>query len=510
MPDERRRTIVRESAAVGCIVADGPAADDDLVTLRVDPRSGAIGVLREGEARTDHADDDAAYVFFTSGTTGKPKGVLGRHQGLGHFVGWQLEHFGVGPGDRAAQVTALSFDVVMRDLLTALAAGATLVFPPRPMEELDPRAFLQFLRKSAITMLHSVPSVLDVWLEEWRKEAPLASLRLLFVAGEPFGAGLAARLRIAFPAARLVNLYGPTETTLAKCFHELGELVSGTQPVGRPLPQAQALVLNEAGVLAGTGEVGEIVIRTPFRTLGYVDPSMNAPRFRPSPFTSDPADIVYMTGDRGRYRLDGALDILGRLDDQVKIRGIRIEPAEVASILRAHPAVASAFVRAFVDEGGQKALSAYVVLTKGEKREVDPLRTFLGDHLPRAVVPSLFVFLDTMPLTPNGKVDRKALPSEAEALASPPAAREDIAADNEIETAIADIWRSVLRIRDVGRHDNFFDLGGHSLNATQVASRVRDAFVVDIAVRTIFDSPTVAELAEHVVAKLLATEEEAP
>jgi len=507
LPPQRHELLAEEGNARACIVAGDGKVPWSLPVLRVNPRTGELlGDLPAVAQQTE--TDDAAYVVFTSGTTGKPKGVLGSHQGLAHFLRWQRETFEIGPTDRAAQLTGLAFDVVLRDMFTSLTSGATLCFPPVPTDELDAPALLRWLRSASITMMHSVPSIMDAWLEQWKKEKPLTSLRLLFMAGEPLTDTLVRRCRAQFPSARIINLYGPTETTLAKFYYEVpAEPVSGVQPIGKPLPQTQALILDANGTQCPIGESGEIVIRTPFRTLGYLkseDPARA--RFRPNPFNaaSPPNDIVYFTGDRGRYRADGALDILGRVDDQVKIRGVRVEPAEIGATLRQHPAIASCFVTAFVDRRGENALCAYYVVTADAADQKPDLRAFLTERLPSAMVPSLFLPLEKMPLGPNGKIDRAALPPPekprpVEAAPKGDAAEPASEEEDDVERVVAELWKAVLGLDEIDRHDNFFDLGGHSLNAVQIVHRICETFDIAITVRTIFEAPTVAELSEQVV-----------
>ncbi|MGZ3610793.1 MAG: non-ribosomal peptide synthetase, partial [Ktedonobacteraceae bacterium] len=357
--------------------------------------------------------DDAAYIFFTSGTTGIPKAVLGCHKGLSHFLKWERETFAVGPHDRSAQLTGLSFDVVLRDVFLPLTSGATLCLPQRPDEPgLD--QILLWLGREKISLLHTVPSLAQSWLASIPSGVSLQSLRWVFFAGEPLTDVLVHRWREAFPeAGQIANFYGPTETSLAKCYYIPDtETVAGIQPVGWPLPETQALVLTESSQLCGIGEIGEIVLRTPFRSLGYINVlEENRKRFIKNPFRDDEKDLLYRTGDLGRYRLDGSLVILGRLDHQVKIRGVRVEPDEVMATLLLHPAVKSCVVVTQKNEQGQNSLIAYVAITKQKRVTSSELRSYLSRQLPSPMVPSAIVLLETLPLLPNGKVDRRSLPA---------------------------------------------------------------------------------------------------
>ena len=390
-----------------------------------------------------------AYLVYTSGTTGAPQAVLGHHGGLGHFVAWQRETWGIGPGDRVAHLTSLSFDVVLRELFVALTSGATLCLPDG--WPLEPRAALRWLQEDGVTVVHAVPTLARAWLDAAPADVFLSELRLTFFAGEPLTDALVDSWRARTArSASLVNLYGPTETTLAKCSYAVPDPPEpGIQPIGRPLPAAQALVLSPAGELCGVGEPGEIVLRTPFRSFGYRDaPELQRRRFRRNPFTHDADDLVYATGDIGRYRADGSLDIFGRIDEQVKIRGVRVEPREVAAVLQRHPRVHDAAV---VARPGPE-LVAYVVSAEG----ATDLRSFLLDRFPSAAVPASFVSVACLPYASNEKLDVAALPDP------PPTARERSLAEprDYVEQQILGIWNEVLSRQVVGCDDVFFVSGG--------------------------------------------------
>jgi amino acid adenylation domain-containing protein/thioester reductase-like protein len=501
LPPERRELMLRQSGARFRLAA-GAAAEALESEIGVDGQSGRpVSPRPEAAARRlpELSGKDPAYLFYTSGTTGTPKGVLGSQQGLAHFLAWQSRTFAVAPGDRAAQLTGLSFDVVMRDVFVALVSGATLCLPEEGLPLGSPEV-LGWLARDAITLLHVVPSVAQSWLLEPPAGLSLERVRCAFFAGEPLTGTLVGRWRAVFgPSARIVNLYGPTETTLAKCFHVVEEARPGSQPVGRPLPQTQALVLSPERRLCGIGEVGEIAIRTPFRSLGYLGlPAENGSRFPRNPFRpgAGEEDRIYLTGDRGRVLPDGTLEVLGRVDDQIKIRGVRVEPGEVSAALSSHPGVRSCFVLGRRDEAGEGQLVAYVVAEREDAELEAELRAYLGRRLPLAMMPAAFVFLPRLPLTPNGKVDRRALPAPA---VSQTAGR-FVAPRSAEEEIIAGIWSEVLRREPVGAEDNFFDLGGHSLLATQIVSRLRQAFGLELPLRALFEEPTVAGLAQRVEA----------
>jgi acyl-coenzyme A synthetase/AMP-(fatty) acid ligase len=379
---------------------------------------------------------------------------------------------------------------------------------PDDAESLGPDETLSWLEDERISILHTVPTLAQSWLSH-SGGVSLKSMRWVFFAGEPLLDYLVCQWRTLLMESRgaVVNLYGPTETTLAKCFYRVPtEISPGVQPVGCPLPQTQALVLGERNQPCGIGELGEIVLRTPFRSLGYVNVSEESrKRFIKNPFRDDERDLLYYTGDRGRYRPDGMLEIHGRLDDQVKICGVRIELGEVTAALSRHPWVNECIVTARKDDEGQTCLVAYVVAANPDDVKSSDLRVFLSKQLPAAMIPSAFVFLARLPLTPNGKVDRQALPAP-----EPNKPERDeifVVPRNPVEETLAEIWKEILHVERVGVHDNFFDLGGHSLLATRVISRVHNAFQVVCPLRNIFETPTIAGLAERIETLLWAAKQ---
>lgn len=441
---------------------------------------------------------DAAYVVFTSGTTGTPKGVVGSHQGLAHFLQWQRHTFDVGPGDRVAQLTGMSFDVLLRDLFLPLTSGATLCFPSQD-DRLEPARTLEWLVRDGITYLHAVPTLAELWLSGNRPTTTEHTLRCTFFAGEPLTDRLVRRWRHAFPGSEVVNLYGPTETTLAKCWYRVPDSpLPGVQPLGVPLPQTQILVLNSQHRVCGIREPGEIVIRTPFRALSGFDAEGRACElFVPNP-VGDDRDAVYLTGDRGRFCPDGTLEILGRLDEQIKINGVRLDPTEVSLVLSAHPSVQTAVVVAREDGDGSKTLVAYVVSSPGGDTDAGALRSYASRRLPSAMIPVDVVFLSELPLTPNGKIDRGALPAPVREYPSQGAVQ--VAPRNPVERHIASAWKEVLGIDSVGVYDNFFDLGGHSIAAVRVVNRLKSDLRCMVSLRMLFESPTIVELAASIQA----------
>jgi amino acid adenylation domain-containing protein len=513
LPQERQHVMVREARAkyvVFCGAGPNALESESLASVHAD------AVLDGGASGSDPmtvAPDAPAYIFFTSGTTGVPKGVLGCHRGLSHFLAWQREAFGIDSAVRVAQLTGLSFDVVLRSVFLPLTSGGTLCLPDSS-DDLGGDVVLPWLERERVTLLHAVPSLAQQWINTAPSALQLPLVRLTFFAGEPLTDVLVRRWRTLCPSTEVVNLYGPTETTLAKCFFRVpADPLPGVQAIGEPLPETQILVLGERGGLCGVGEVGEIHVRTPFRTLGYLNaPGDMKAKFFPNPFRDDKSDLIYRTGDQGRYRLDGLVEILGRVDDQVKIRGVRVEPSEVAAMLSTHPAVKACTVIALPrPNGDEKNLVAYVVV--GIPTASAELRTWLADRLPGAMVPTAFVTLDALPLTANGKVDRKALPLPPESPVASPF--EHVAPRTPVEQALTKIWSDLLGVARVGVNDNFFELGGHSLLAIQLVSRASRAVAdlattargrkkpeVQLSPQDVFQHPTVSDLARVVQKRL--------
>lgn len=508
---QRRRERLCETAGVRLALAVGAAGALDLDDVRWHAVS-SDGVLEGASAASAPvipaiADpDEAAYIFFTSGTTGTPKAVLGTHRGLAHFVSWQVARFEIGSNDRAAHLTSLGFDVVLRDVLTPLSGGATLCIPTGT---LDPSTLLPWLDEQRITLMHTVPTLLNWWLDHGDPRLALASLRWIFSAGEALHASLVERWQRTFPRAqtRFVNIYGPTETTMAKMFNVIERVVPGNQPVGRPLPQTQALVLRDGRVRCGVGEVGEIWIRTPYRTRGYLgDAVATQDKFVLSPWATDDHDRIYKTGDLGRYRPDGLLEVLGRVDHQVKIGGVRIEPDEIAGVLTKMRGVRRAAVIAMARPDGQKALVAYVVVDEvpdaaapdaaapGAPQAAwtaESLTSAITGELPAAMIPSRIVFVADLPTNANGKLDRRALP---EPCWDAPAGAGALPT-TETEHKLAAIWSELLGGRQIGIHDNFFSSGGHSLLAMRLVARVAAELGAEIGLRELFEEPTIAAMA---------------
>lgn len=434
--------------------------------------------------------DDLCSIFFTSGSTGKPKGIAGRLKGIAHFVVWEAALLGLEPGARVSQFTSPSFDGFLKDVFVPLCVGGAVCAPEDRELTLDSPRLVKWIEQTRLNVVHCVPSVFRQIINVGLKSHNFPELRWVVMAGEPLLPADVARWTDTFgERIRLVNLYGPTETTLTKLFHvvEVSDKDRRSVPIGKPLPGTAAVVIDPQGKACPPGEVGEILIRTPYRAHGYYNqPQLTAEVFVPNPLSNNPNDIVYRTGDYGRLLEDGNFEFVSRKDHQVKVRGVRIELTEIENLLRAHRSVADVAVVDREDAMGNKYLCAYVVLNR--KVEPGEIKQHLAKSLPDFMMPSAIMELDALPHTPNGKVDRQALPA--------PAAdhRKYVAPRTAVEEVIAGIWSEVLRVEQIGVEDNFFDLGGHSLLGTLVILRLSSALQVDVPLYRLFEGPTVAQL----------------
>ncbi len=452
------------------------AGENTLVTTDWPDRSELTGTAQAEVFAVDLAPDASAYVFFTSGSTGLPKGVLGTHLGLAHFLDWQRSRFPIGPGDRTAQLTALSFDVVLRDILFPLTSGACVHIPKRELL-LDAPRMLAWLATTKITAMHCVPSLMKAWLHAHTAGKPFQSLRTIFFAGEPLTDSLLQRFfALAGPDTRAVNLYGPTETTLAKLACPIQRIEPGVQPIGNPQPGVDVMVFRGRRVPCGLWETGEIAIRTPYRSKGYFgNDELTRQAFVPNPWRNDPADVLYHTGDLGRYRSDGKLEIFGRSDAQIKIRGVRIEPAEIEGLMLQHPRVADAAITTRVGANGDKNLLALVVVNaplgaEAHQQFSADIRDDLKTTLHAAMVPARIIVADRIPYLPNGKLDRKsinAMDLDVRGLASA-GSRQLNYSNARTKQLIQGIEEALnAPIEDVGK--SFIELGGDSLSYVRVS-----------------------------------------
>lgn len=441
-------------------------------------------------------EDDLCYIFFTSGSTGQPKGIAGRLKGIDHFIRWEIETLGAAPETRVSQLLNLTFDGCLRDIFVPLCAGGTVCVPESKDTILDAAKLVEWIDTQRINIIHCVPSMFRSLLNEGLNPNQFQSLTHVLMAGEPLLPSDVKRwMEIFGDRIGLINLYGTSETTMAKFIHFVTaeDQDRPSVPVGQPMPGARALIIDESGKACAPGVIGEIYIRTPYRSLGYYNqPELTAQVFIQNPFNNDPQDVIYKTGDLGRVLKDGNFEFVGRKDQQVKVRGVRVELGEIENLLNQHPAVDDVAVVDYEDPSNNKYLCAFVVLNTGI--ELGELRSLLAAHLPDYMLPSIFLLMEELPRTISGKINRRALPE-------PMAARDTgewKAPRTPVEEVLEGVWARVLGIKRVSIDDNFFQRGGHSLMATQIVSRIRNIFQVELPLQSLFDTPTIAGLAEKV------------
>ena len=435
--------------------------------------------------------ENLAYVIYTSGSTGRPKGVQIQHSGLMNLVTWHQRAYGVTSGDRATQLASPGFDASVWELWPYLAAGASVYIPNEETRRSIPKIW-RWLADEAITICF-LPTPLAEAALEAQLPADLA-LRTLLTGGDK----LHPVSNNALPF-RLVNHYGPTENTVVatRALVAVGTGSATAPPIGRPIDNTQVYLLDSRQQPVPVGVPGEIYIGGEGLARCYLNqPDLTAERFIPNPFGLRPGARLYKTGDLARYLADGEIEFIGRVDGQVKVRGYRIELGEVESVLTQQEGVREAVVVVREDAPSEKRLVAYLILKDKQPPEIGELRRSLKERLPDYMVPSAFVALEAFPLTPNGKIDRQSLPAPSEARDSLDDAPET--PRTLVEELLTGIWSQILGVEQVGTQDDFFDLGGHSLLATQMVSRVRDAFKVELSLRTLFESPTVADLAKSI------------
>jgi len=484
-PRRRIQEMLRDAAPRALILPDGLA--DDLGF------EGPVLRVGDADARGDEGGapaseprpSDLAYVIYTSGSTGAPKGVMVEHRSVVNLA-TNIDYLRLRPDDRILQTGAPAFDATTFEIWAALLNRARLYVAGDDVL-LDPRALRGFLAQNQITILFLIPPLFNQLAEA--DETLFRPLRYLISGGDVISMKHVERVRRANPFLTVINAYGPTENTTYSTCYPITRTEPRTIPIGKPIPNSRAYVFDREMKLTPVGAVGELYVGGAGLARGYLHrPELTAERFIENPFV--PGERVYRTGDQVRRRPDGMLEFVGRVDRQVKIRGYRIELGEIEAKLRGHPDVREVVVAPWTAEDGSKHLCAYCVAEPATKAAA--LRRHLAGVLPGYMLPSFFCLLDRMPLTESGKIDQRALPP-------PQPACEQEGARAPLETAeelaVARIWEEVLETSNVGAHDNFFEIGGHSLKASALASRLTADLGVPVSLRTVFDSPTVAELA---------------
>ncbi len=496
--DARPALVLTQSKHLETVLDDGGRS------LAIDA-PGALDRFPEDDPPTIAGGDDLAYVIYTSGSTGEPKGAMIRNRSLASAYFAYERAYRLKELRAHAQMASFSFDVFTGDMIRSLLAGAKLVLCPIETV-IDPAALYELMLAEGIDAGEFVPATASLLFEYLQREGRrLDHMRLVVVSSEAWRDDKYAFFKgLCGPRTRLINSYGLTEATIDSTWFEpasLDELLPGRfVPIGRALDNTQIYVLDPALEPQPIGIPGELCVGGVAVGRGYLNrPELSAERFVPDPFSDEPDALLYRTGDLARWLPDGTIDFLGRTDRQIKIRGFRIEPGEIEAVLERRSEIRASAVVDRLDPRGETRLVAYIDAAAAPSEappEAADLRAYLSEHVPHYMVPSAYVTVDELPQTPNGKVDRDALPDPEWDHAT--VSEEFVAPRTEAERRVADVWSDVLSVEEIGVHDNFFALGGHSLLAMQVMSRLRDEFGVALTLRAIFDAPTVLELAVEV------------
>lgn len=468
------------------------------------PRHGdvtGLAAMPSGPLDIEIGSNDLACVTFTSGSSGQPKAVLGRHGSLTHFLPWQSSHFAIGPADRFSMLSGLAHDPIQRDMFWPLWLGATIVVPD-PDQMLTAGWIADWLRSERVNVVHATPAMGELMLEagpDSGSDGPLHDLKLMLFIGDALHLSTTNGIHRLAPDAEIVNLYGTTETQRASGHHVVDPVVvehaKAVHPIGVGIPGTQLLLRSESGSAVGFGEVGEVWMRSHHLALGYLDRAdETAQRFHTTPGATISTDRMYRTGDLARFRHDGVVEYVARADDQVQLRGFRIELGDVRAALVEHPAVSDAVVVLRSTADGPGILVAYYV-TDDDLADTGELAATVRERLPAHMVPARFVRIGVVPMTPNGKLDRAALPASTD---DDTLAAEGVAPRDTLERLLVGLWSEVLGRDDVGIHDDFFALGGYSLLATRLFAQIESATGERVPVSALFLAPTVATLADTI------------
>lgn len=436
------------------------------------------------------------YVIYTSGSTGKPKGTMNIHCGVVNRLLWMQDEYKLTQNDRVLQKTPFSFDVSGWEFWWTLITGASLIFA-KPEGHKDSAYLAQIIKEKQITTLHFVPSMLQIFLEESNIEE-CTSLRLVFCSGEALPISLQKRFFERLKA-KLHNLYGPTEAAIDVTYWECDPNTNlSTVPIGKPVANTQTYILDASLNPVQIGEIGELYLGGIQLARGYLNrPELTAEKFINNPFIADfQSPKLYKTGDLARYLPDGNIEYLGRLDNQVKIRGNRIELGEIEYVLNEFSTIKESVVLAREDSPGDQRLVAYLVTNDHQELNISELRHYLQDKLPDYMIPAIFMGIEKMPLSPNGKIDRKLLPKPDQH--RPELANIYVAPQSELESILVEIWTALLKVDQVGIEDNFFDLGGHSLLVVQVVNQLKESLNLELSITKLFQYPTIKDLANYI------------
>ncbi len=497
---KERLSLMIEDAGVNLVLAHDrvleslPDYKAEIVYVAAD--SQAISLESEENPSTLAEPGNLAYLIYTSGSTGRPKGVMVSHRSVCTFLQWIADEFPLNVSDRVLAKYSISFDASIAEIFYPLITGAGIVVV-KPGGQRDVDYLIDLIKRHRVTAIDVVPTLLQAFVDD-KALMECDSIRRIICGGEALTEELRKLVCEQMGQVELVNQYGPTETAIGSMSFVCNGTVYGSSvPIGRPVANTEVYILDKMMNPAPIGSAGEIYIGGEGVTWGYINrPDLTAEKFLPDAFSRREGGRLYRTGDLGRYLANGDIEFLGRVDDQVKVRGFRIELGEIESALASHTRVRETVVLVREEEAGEKQLVAYLVVDQENPPGVNELKQFLKERLPEYMIPSAFVMLNQMPLTRNGKVDRQSLPEPEKV--RPETGQDYVAARSAIEQQLADIWAEVLRVDRIGIHDNFFELSGNSLQATQMVSRVRKRMHIDVALARLFETPTIAGIAQSI------------
>jgi amino acid adenylation domain-containing protein/non-ribosomal peptide synthase protein (TIGR01720 family) len=509
LPVKRLHTMIR-STHTRILITDegnkerlqtGNKSEEKLQTVMIEdclkgnPFCGAAGAL------TIPDREDKIYIYFTSGSSGTPKAIVGKNKSLLHFIDWEIETFGIDETFVISQLSAPGFDAFLRDVFTPLCAGATLCIPANEETPMDRQALIDWIDIQKIRLIHCVPSVFRLFNSRHLTAEHFRSLKYVLMSGERIlPHELTNWYKVFGERIQLVNLYGPTETTMTKTCYFIQEpdTRKARIPVGKAIKGSRVFILNENLEACAKGIIGDIYIRSPFITHGYYnDPQQDNLKFIPNPFTGETNDLFYKTGDLGRILEDGNLDLVGRRDSQVKIKGMRVELEEIENALSGHDAVEAAAVTAREDREGINYLCAYVVPGAGDTLDNAALREFLAEYLPGAWIPAYFIPLQEMPLTTTGKIDRNALPKPRLK-----AGADYVKPGSPLEKQLVEIWSEMFGLEKeiIGITMSFFELGGDSLKGLYLVEKIHKELKARLSLADIFKNNTISKLSQYISA----------
>ncbi len=510
-PEKRLQTILGKTVPKVIVAQQAlhPSLKDTLDSLMTSPCPFIILDPEEDGQEEPHETnldisvrpDDANYIMYTSGSTGTPKAIVGCHKSLSHFIHWEIKEFDLQRNVKVTQLAPITFDASLRDIFVPLLAGGVLCIPEQNIRE-NILKLVDWLETSEVTLMHCVPSLFRLITKEMEStdthHQRLPALKHILMAGDAlYHQDVLRWMAMMGERVELANLYGPSETTLIKTCHRIREkpkVSTGIVPIGHPISNTAILIVKE-GELCNIGEVGEVLIKTPFQSLGYFnDSELTAQSFIQNPLHQETEDIVYRTGDLGRYLPDRCIEFIGRADAQVKVAGIRVELGEIENAVLSLEGIDQVVVMAHENQEHEKTLVCY--FTTSQTIPVEAIRAALRHRLPSYLMPSHFVQQDHFPLNTNGKLDRNALPKPDSLLTKKP---HHVPPANEVETQLVQIWKDVLEIPEVGVNSPFFEIGGHSLKAIRIVSGIYRSLQVEVSLKEFFENSTIRKLARLIL-----------